>query len=233
MGEWLGGQVGVGLSGPGGTCPGLSPKPNPKPKPNPNPNPNLAGLEDGVVRVEVVQRLVHVLARAHRVEVDAEELGHLGEELVYARAQLHLELHVLHRQCHLGLGIRAAKPRAAPSLSARTWARARPLERSDGLAERVHQCLVQVEHQVKSSLLQVRLTSLPKVLRRPFAAGALVQVLGEVAQVRDRRGDALGRREAGDRGRAATRHLELPLPRASRERGPPALHLCRCEGALQ
>ena len=84
MGEWLGGQVGVGLSGPGGTCPGLSPKPNPKPKPNPNPNPNLAGLEDGVVRVEVVQRLVHVLARAHRVQVHAEELAHLREEVEHA-----------------------------------------------------------------------------------------------------------------------------------------------------
>ena len=63
----------------------------------------LPGLKDGVVRVEVVQRLVHVLARAHRVEVHAEELAHLGEEVQHARPQLHLELHILHGQRHLRL----------------------------------------------------------------------------------------------------------------------------------
>ena len=44
---------------------------------------HLAGLEDRVVGIEVVQRLLDVLAGAHRVEVDGEEGRHFLEELVH------------------------------------------------------------------------------------------------------------------------------------------------------
>ena len=53
---------------------------------------------------------MHALARAHSIQMDAEEAGHLSQEFVDTRAQPHLELHILHAQRHLGhpasLGIR-------------------------------------------------------------------------------------------------------------------------------
>ena len=79
----------------------------------------LPWLKDGVVRVEVMQRLVHVLARAHRVEVHAEELAHLCEEVEHAWPQLHFKLHVLHGQRHLrlrALGQRRLRAHCLPRL---------------------------------------------------------------------------------------------------------------------
>ena len=45
---------------------------------------------------------MHALARAHSIQMDAEEIGHLSKKFVDTWAQPHLELHILHAQRHLG-----------------------------------------------------------------------------------------------------------------------------------
>mmetsp|Transcript_22331 Transcript_22331/g.55547 ORF Transcript_22331/g.55547 Transcript_22331/m.55547 type:complete len:209 (+) Transcript_22331:216-842(+) len=67
------------------------------------PREDLPRLEDRVRGVEVVQRLLHILARAHRVQMNGKQRRHLVQEGVHSRPQHHLELHVLHPQRHLPL----------------------------------------------------------------------------------------------------------------------------------
>ena len=74
----------------------------------------LCGWVPWLEDVDVVQRLVHVLARAHRVEVHAEELAHLGEEVEHAR--LESRTHILQSQRHLRLRALRQRP-SAPSAS--------------------------------------------------------------------------------------------------------------------
>ena len=100
------------------------------------PREHLPWFEDVMVRVEVVKGLLHVLARAHRVEVDAEEGRHLAQELVHARPQLHLELHVLHAQGHLVAPPRPAR-RAVVTRAAAAAAAAAAADRASRVPRRV------------------------------------------------------------------------------------------------